>query len=159
MQNFKKKKKKDKKKKREPFEEEIIYKELKVRNDICKFGYRVHQANIQYELSNNKDFDNGFIKTQKEEEFKNENEKIERIDEEKILSARLSGLNSPKVRSANDSFEDSEKITIKKELLKSIEKNIGYDRKYIINCLQNNKINYATATYYLMLKDEQFNSK
>ena len=148
-----------KKKKREPFEEEIIYKELKVRNDICKFGYRVHQANIQYELSNNKDFENGFIKTQKEEEFKNENEKIERIDEEKILSARLSGLNSPKVRSANDSFEDSEKITIKKELLKSIEKNIGYDRKYIINCLQNNKINYATATYYLMSKDEQYNSK
>ena len=110
-------------------------------------------------MSNNKDLDNGIIKTQKEEEFKNKNEKIERIDEEKILSARLSGLNSPKVRSANDSFEDSEKITIKKELLKSIEKNIGYDRKYIINCLQNNKINYATATYYLMSKDEQYNSK
>ena len=148
-----------KKKKREPFEEEIIYRELKVRNDICKFGYRVHQANIQYELSNNKDFDNGFIKTQKEEEFKNENEKIERIDEEKILSARLSGLNSPKVRSANESFEESEKIQIKKDLLKLIEKNIGYDRKYIINCLKNNKINYATATYFLMSKDEMFISK
>ena len=148
-----------KKKKREPFEEEIIYQELKVRNDICKFGYRVHQANIQYELSNNKDFDNGFIKTQKEEEFKNENEKIERIDEENILSARLSGLNSPKVRSANDSFEESERIPKNKELLKFIEKNIGYDRKYIIDCLKNNKINYATATYFLMMKDEQFNKK
>ena len=148
-----------KKKHREPFEEEIIYQELKVRNDICKFGYRVHQANIQYELSNNKDFDNGFIKTQKEEEFKNENEKIERIDEEKILSARLSGLNSPKVRSANDSFEESEKIQIKKDLLKSIEKNIGFDRKYIIDCLKRNKINYATATYFLMSKDDQFNVK
>ena len=148
-----------KKKKREPFEEEIIYQELKVRNDICKFGYRVHQANIQYELSNNIDFDNGFIKTKKEEEFKNENEKIEKIDEEKILSARLSGLNSPKVRSANDSFEESEKLQIKKDLLKYIEKNIGYDRKYIINCLKKNKINYATATYYLMSKDEIFNSK
>ena len=149
-----------KKKKREPFEEEIIYQELEVRNDICKFGYRVHQANIQYELSNNKDFDNGFIKTQKEEEFKNENEKIEKIDEEKILSARLSGLNSPKVRSANDSFEESEKIHFNREILKSIEKNIGYERKYIINCLKNNKINYATATYFLMSKDdEQFNNK
>ena len=40
-----------------------------------------------------------------------------------------------------------------------MNKNIGYDRKYIINCLQNNKINYATATYYLMSKDEQYNSK
>ena len=110
-------------------------------------------------MSNNKDFDNGFINTQKEEEFKNENEKIERIDEEKILSARLSGLNSPKVRSANDSFEESEKIQIKKDLLKSIEKNIGFDRKYIIDCLKRNKINYATATYFLMSKDDQFNVK
>ena len=151
------KSKKDKKKNTKVFEEDIIYQELKIRNDICKFGYRVHQANIQYELSNNKDFDNGVIKTQKEEEFKNQNEKIEKMDEEKILSARLSGLNSPKVRSANDSFEESEKIQIKRDLLKYIEQNIGYDKKYIINCLKRNKINYATATYFLLTKEEEFN--
>ena len=146
--------KKSKKKKR-VFEEDIIYQELKIRNDICKFGYRVQQANIQYELSNNIDFDNGAMKTQKEEEFKNQNEKIEKMDEEKILSARLSGLNSPKVRSANDSFEESEKMQIKKDILNQIEKNIGYDKKYIINCLIKKKINYATATYFLLSRDEQ----
>ena len=79
------------------------------------------------------------------------------MDEEKILSARLSGLNSPKVRSANDSFEESEKIQIKRDLLKYIEQNIGYDKKYIINCLKRNKINYATATYFLLTKEEEFN--
>ena len=79
------------------------------------------------------------------------------MDEEKILSARLSGLNSPKVRSANDSFEETEKITIKKDILKNIEQNIGYDKKYIINCLRKNKINYATATYFLLSKDDQDN--
>ena len=57
------------------FEEDKDYEELKVLNDICKFGWRVQQANIQYELSNNGDFDNGLIKTQKEEDFKKENEK------------------------------------------------------------------------------------
>ena len=145
------------KKRRKVFEEDIIYQELKIRNDICKFGYRVQQANIQYELSNNKDFDNGVIKTQKEEEFKNQNEKIEKMDEEKILSARLSGLNSPKVRSANDSFEESEKITIKKDFLKYIEQNVGYDKKYILNCLKKNKINYATATYFLLTKEDKLN--
>ena len=146
---------KDKRKeKKEPFEEEIIYKELEIRNDICKYANLVRQANLQYELSNNQDFDNGFIKTQKEEEFKNENEKIEKIDEENILSARLSGLNSPKVRSANDSFEESEKLQINKNLLKEIENNVGYDRKYIINCLKKNIINYATATYFLMSKED-----
>ena len=143
----------DKKKLKSYIEEEKIYKELKVRNDICKFGYRVQQANIQYELSNNDDFDNGVIKTKKEEEFKNENEKIEKMDEGRILSARCSNLNSPKVRSANDSFEESEKIQIKKDILKYIETNIGYDKKYIINCLRKNKINYATATYYLLSKE------
>ena len=157
-ENDKNKKTKSKSiKKRKIFEEDKIYEELKIRNDICKFGYRVQQANIQYELSNNKDFDNGVIKTQKEEEFKNQNEKIEKMDEEKILSARLSGLNSPKVRSANDSFEETEKITIKKDILKNIEQNIGYDKKYIINCLRKNKINYATATYFLLSKDDQDN--
>ena len=147
----------NKHKRKKIFEEDKIYQELEVRNDICKFGYRVQQANIQYELSNNKDFDNGVIKTQKEEEFKNQNEKIEKMDEEKILGARLSGLNSPKVRSANDSFEETEKIQIKKDLLKYIEQNVGYDKKYIINCLKKNKINYATATYFLLSKDDQYN--
>ena len=61
-----------KKYKQENEDDNKIYEELKIRNDICKFGYRVQQANIQYELSNNKDFDNGVIKTQKEEEFKNQ---------------------------------------------------------------------------------------
>ena len=77
------------------------------------------------------------------------------MDEERILSARLSGLNSPKVRSANDSFEETEKIPIKKDLLKYIEQNVGYDKKYILNCLKKNKINYATATYFLLSKEDK----
>ena len=59
-------------------EEEKIYKELKVLNNICKFEFKVQQANIKHELSNNNDFDNGIIKTQKEEDIKNQNEKIEK---------------------------------------------------------------------------------
>ena len=134
-------------------EEEEIYKELKILNNICKFGFKVQQANIKYELSNNNDFDNGIIKTQKEEDIKNQNEKIEKKYEEKLLNDKLSGLNTPRVRSANDSFEESEKIIIKKDIIKKIEKDVGYDKKYILNSIRKNKINYATATYYLMAKD------
>ena len=134
-------------------EEEEIYKELKVYNNICKFGFKVQQANIKYELSNNNDFDNGIIKTQKEEDIKNQNEKIEKKYEEKMLNDKLSGLNTPRVRSANDSFEESEKIIIKKDIIKKIESDVGYDRKYIINSIRKNKINYATATYYLLSKE------
>ena len=134
-------------------EEEEVYKELKILNNICKFGFKVQQANIKYELSNNNDFDNGIIKTQKEEDIKNENEKIEKKYEEKMLNDKLSGLNTPRVRSANDSFEESEKIIVKKDIIKKIEKDVGYDRKYIINSIKKNKINYATATYYLLARD------
>jgi len=137
------------------FEEDKIYEELEILNEACKFGWKVQQANIKYELSNNNDFDNGVIKTQKEEDIKNQNEKIEKKYEEKILNDRLSGLNTPRVRSANDSFEESEKIVVKKEIIKRIEKEVGYDRKYIINCIRKNKINYATATYYLLARENQ----
>ena len=51
-----------------------IYKEIKINNDICKYGFKVQQANIKYELSNNNDFDNGVIKTQREEDIKNQEE-------------------------------------------------------------------------------------
>ena len=70
-----------------------------------------------------------------------------------MLNDKLSGLNTPRVRSANDSFEESEKIIVNRDIIKKIEKDIGYDKKYIINCIKKNKINYATATYYLMAKD------
>ena len=133
-------------------EEEKIYKELEIHNNICKFGFKVQQANIKYELSNNNDFDNGVIKTQKEEDIKNQNEKIEK-NEEKILKDKISGLNTPRVRSANDSFEETEKIIVKKEIIKKIENEVGYDRKYIINSIRKNKINYAMATYYLLARD------
>ena len=72
-----------------------------------------------------------------------------------MLNDKLSGLNTPRVRSANDSFEESEKIIIKKDIIKKIEKEIGYDRKYIINCIKKNKINYATATYYLLARHNE----
>jgi len=45
-------------------------------------------------------------------------------------------LNSPKVRSANDSFEESEKIHFNKEILKSIEKNIGYEKQALLQLQQ-----------------------
>ena len=60
-------------------EEKALYEELEINNNICKFGWRVKQANINYELSNNDDFDNGLMKTLKEEEFKNKNKKLKII--------------------------------------------------------------------------------
>ena len=40
------------------------------------------------------------------------------------------------------------------DIIKDIEELIGYKKSYLVQCLRKNEINYATATYYLMLKEE-----
>jgi len=136
------------KKKKIIFEEEKFYKEIQIQNDICKFGIKAQQLNIQYELSNNGDFDNGLIKTEKQEDFLKENEKIEKMFETK----------KGKKWKNKDKYDDEcEIINVRKDILEKIEKEVGYKSDYIIKCIKKNIINYATATYFLLEKDEQFN--
>ena len=135
-------------------EVERIYKEIKIHNNICKYGFKVQQANIKYELSNNQDFDNGIIKTQKDEDLKQENEIIEKRDFKK--SANNSFDNNLKAKSVNDSYEEDYKtIKINEKILNEIEKTVGYDKKYVFECLKKNIINYATATYYLLTREDE----
>ena len=132
----------------EEFEEDIIYKELQIKNDICYFGIKAQQLNIQYELSNNGDFDNGLIKTEKQEDFLKENEKIEKMFE----------IKKGKKWKNKEKYDDEYNVkNPRKDLLEKIEKEVGYKSDYVSKCLQKNKINYATATYFLLEKDEQVN--
>ena len=116
-------------------EEAMLYNELEIKNDICKFGWRVRQANMNYELSNNDDFDNGLIKS--ESNHYNKNTEENSINNDKTI----------------ESIKDYEKIQIDDNILKFIENKIGYDQKYMIKNLKKNAINYATATYYLKYKE------
>ena len=116
-------------------EELILYNELKVKNDICKFGWRVRQANINYELSNNDDYDNGLVKST-ELDYNKNSEENNSINDKTL-----------------ESVKDYEKIQIDENILDFIENKIGYDQKYMIKNLKKNAINYATATYYLKYKE------
>ena len=129
-----------------------IYEEIKMENNICKYAAEAQQENIRYELSNNNEFDNGMIKTQKEEDINKHNEEIKKIiNEEK--NEKINGIHSSKFRSVNNSFETDEDI-IDENIIKTIENNLGYDFQHIINSIKKNKINYATATYYLLKKEK-----
>ena len=130
------------------FSEDKFYKEIEIKNDICKFGLKAQQLNIQYELSNNGDFDNGLIKTEKQEDFQKENEIIEKMFEVK------KGKKSKHKEKYTDEYDV---INVRKDILAKIEKEIGYKSDYIVKCIKKNEINYATATYYLLEKDDQFN--
>ena len=112
------------------------------------------QYNIKYELSNNNEFDNGIIKTQKEEDIEKHNREIKKDYEEQIIE-KINGLNSSKLRSTNNSFEINDNVIIDESIIKNIENNLGYDSDYIIKCIKKNKINYATATYYLLKKEKK----
>ncbi len=137
-----------------------IYEEIQFNNDLCKYGFKVQQANIKYELSNNQDFDNGIIKTEKDENLKQENEKIEKIDFKKNNIYKNSLDLNYKGKTTNDSYEEDEIIKINENILNEIEKSVGYDKNYILDCLRRNVINYATATYYLLSREGVvYNSK
>ena len=119
-------------------EEAALYKKLKVENEICKFGWRVRQANINYEVSNNDDYDNGLMKSM-EDDIKIYDKKTEE-----------NNINDKTI----ESIKDYEKIQIDENILKFIEDKIGYNQKYLIKNLKKNVINYATATYYLKFKEK-----
>ena len=127
-----------------------IYNEIKVENNICKYKGEVHISNIKYEMSNNDEFDNGVIKS-------GDNNSISSFSNYSELSQQLKNENF-KEKNNNLSFDDKNKNHMGKkfckEIIKEIEDKIGYDRNYLLKCLKNEEINYATATYYLMLKDK-----
>ena len=118
-----------------------IYYDLKIENDICRFNFRAQLSNIKYELSNNLEFDNGIIKT---------------IYNTVEREANKSKSNNEITQSLNLSLDSMETFTygLCDDVIKDIEELIGYNKNYLVQCLRKNEINYATATYYLMLKDE-----
>ena len=122
-----------------------IYKEIKIENNICKYKGEAQISNMKYEMSNNDEFDNGIIKTRKSNTLTS-------------FSSFSQQNKNNKEKSITLSFDDKDKNFLGKkflnmEIIEDIEKNIGYDRKYLIQCLEDDEVNYATATYYLMLKD------
>jgi serine/threonine protein kinase len=142
----------------------LIENEVLIENNICKFGVKAQQANLKYELNNNIDFDNGMIKSQKSKNDKKDESNNNSFSKgispnieinEDFVSEKKSKINSPKNRSSS-SDSNNGKIIIKEDLIREIETNVGYDRKYLISCLKEKKINYATATYYL-LNNDNFN--
>ena len=118
-----------------------IYHDLKIENDICRFNFKAQLSNIKYELSNNMEFDNGLIKT------------LYNSVENEINKSKS---NNEITQSLNLSLDSIETFSygLCDDVIKDIEELIGYNKNYLVQCLRKNEINYATATYYLMLKEE-----
>ena len=132
--------------------------EIKLENGIILFANKVREFNMNYELNNNGELDNGMLINTKTETISTSvrnntllNNKEYFIDDE-FINLETKNLNNnikESFKKDNDTREKSNNI------LNKIQ-NLGYDINYVKDCIKNNKICHCTVVYYLMMNYENF---
>ena len=114
--------------------------ELKMENDIIKFNGKVKEFNINYELNNNEEIDNGMLINSKNdlicEEVNNSKNNISNSGI--VVKSNMQNKNN----NNNNSF-------IINDYFVNMVVDLGYKKDYVIKCLEKNELNPATAAYYL----------
>ena len=111
-------------------------------NDILIINNKIKEFNLNYELNNNGECDNGMLINTKTETITTS------VNNQSQISSRNENEDDIDDISDNDENEEHEKKSEK--ILEEIER-IGYDRKYVMNCVKNNELCQASAIYYLMM--------
>jgi serine/threonine protein kinase len=123
---------------------------INLENDIIVINNKVKEFNLNYELNNNGECDNGMLINTKtgtiSSSFNNKSE------------SQLTSRSRQKYNEVEDIFvddndrEDPEEEQEKKinKILDEIEK-IGYDKEYVLNCVNKNILCHASTVFYLML--------
>ena len=124
---------------------------LTLKNNLIIFNNKIKEYNLNYEINNNIDFDNGFIiNTKNSLKINNslENQKIEKDYGEFSFETNDEG---------NDYINEENKrksCDIKKnKILKQIEK-LGYKKDYVNYCISNKILCHSSTVYYLMMNYE-----
>jgi serine/threonine protein kinase len=116
---------------------------IQLENEIIKMGNKVKQLYINYELNNNGELDNGMIIQSKS--------KSNTFN----LSINDSDTNGNHSGDENIKFEDFQKNEEKKkEKILDIIEDLGYNKKYVLDCVENNKLCHASSVYYLLMNYE-----
>ena len=150
--------------------EEIYFEDLRIEDNIMRFIPKVNELNINYEIKNNEDVDQGFIINKKMRKGSNRimisfnddfNEEINKNNENNKDNNNEIEKNPNKINEDNleekkiENKNTNEFISFKKNAVKIEEyilkyvENFGYKRDYIIKSLEKNELNHATATYFL----------
>ena len=126
---------------------------ITLENDLMIFNNKVKEYNFNFEMNNNQEVDNGMIiKTHSENSLSSiiqyssdKNISIykdnDRINENDYISLYNKEL--------NDNSIDLNKEKMNK-VLDEIEK-LGYDKKYVLNCIENNILCHASTAFYLLI--------
>ena len=107
--------------------------QIKLENDIIIFNNKVKEFNFNFEINNNQEVDNGMIiKTHSHSD----------LSSSSITNSYLSLLDSDK-----NNKEEKNDSNMDINILNEIEEQYGYDKKYVVNCIQNNILCHASTVF------------
>ena len=127
---------------------------INLENDILVINNKVKEYNLNYELNNNGECDNGMIINSKTgtltSSVNNSNQK-----NDGQLTNRSRQRNNEDDNDMLDEINENEEQEEEQEtkinkILDEIEK-IGYDKEYVLNCVNKNILCHASTIFYLML--------
>ena len=126
--------------------------ELEVKNGIIKFHGEAKEFNMNYELNNNEEIDNGMLKDSKNDLVSVEDDEIK--ENENIYLVKNNNTNGNKNKISSDQNKKHRPSSpyrpppINKDFVKMVC-DLGYDEEYVIKCLEKKELNHATTVYYL----------
>ena len=126
--------------------------ELEIKNGIIKFHGKAKEFNMNYELNNNEEIDNGMLINSKNDLISLEDNEIK--DSEKNIYLVKNNDVSDKNKNTNLQNKKHRPSTpyrpppINKDFVKMVS-DLGYDEDYVIKCLEKKELNHATTIYYL----------
>ena len=129
---------------------------INLENDIIIYNNKVKEYNLNYELNNNGECDNGMLINTKTGTISSSAVNNSNIKNEGQLTNRSRQRNENDENYINEEFNENEEEEQEKKIskiLNEIEK-IGYDKEYVLNCVNNNILCHASTIYYLMLNYE-----
>ena len=124
--------------------DDFINNKIRLENGIIIIGNKVKEFNMLYELNNNCEVDNGIIINSRTNTIssKSDNNSIYINNEIKDTDDFID--KNEKIKDNKKNEEEIEKILNEIELL-------GYDKKYVKECVDKNILCHASAAYYLMI--------
>ena len=129
-------------------------------NDLIIFNNKVKEFNLNYEINNNQEVDNGMlIKTKSDMSslasaknnsiISHNDEKSKREKDNNISFESKDNLNKNNINTNENGNYINEKNPKTNKILNEIE-NFGYKKEYVINCIKNNILCHASTIYYLL---------
>ena len=123
------------------------------KKDLIKFSDKVRDIDRQYEKNNNAEIDNGVYN--KLISASSESENLIESDQSRNISMSIEDFEEDKFVNENEDDEEAlnpiEENIVDNDILQRME-DFGYSKEYMLECIRNKVLNYATTTYYLLLE-------